>query len=226
MAWFVDFLFGRLPRQVAAPDISRRRHIAPNRAETLVRLLDTVATLAANHDVGGARDVGVRDIMGAIGRRSYAPFLLLLGVFSISPATILPGMNWFVAAITLVLTIQMTFGARYPWLPRRLLDAKVSRSSIRSACSFARPWAVRLDRLFRPRLCFLTEAPFVNVAGLFCTIAALTTFPLGLLPLGPLAPGLAITVVALGLFFRDGLFLLGGAAIVAGAMALTYRLIG
>jgi hypothetical protein len=191
-----------------------------------MHLLDTVEALAANHDVGDACDIRVGDLMSAIGRRSYAPFLLLLGLFSISPATILPGMNWLVASITLVLTVQMTIGARHPWMPSNLLDTKLTRASVRKASQFARPWAARLDRLFRPRLCFLTEAPLVNLAGLFCTLAALTTFPLGLVPLGPVAPGLAITLVALGLFFRDGLLLLIGAAVVAGAGALAYRLFG
>jgi hypothetical protein len=209
--------------QAAEIPLERRMSNTPR---TLTQLLEAVQALAANHDVGDARDVRVGDVLDAVGRRAYGPFLLLLGVFSISPATIVPGMNWFVAAITLVLTIQMSFGARHPWLPRSLLDAKLARATVRKACAFARPWAVRLDRVFRPRLCFLTEAPFVNLAGLFCTLAALTTFPLGLVPLGPVAPGLAITAVALGLFFRDGVLLLVGTAIVAGAAALAYRLFG
>ncbi len=195
------------------------------RSQTLSQLLGAIDALAANHAVGDVRDVRFGDIMIALGRRAYAPLLLLLGGFSISPATLLPGMNWLVAAIILVFTLQMMVGARHPWMPRELMELKFSRSSIHGACAAARPSAARIDAFAKPRFAFLTESPFVNLAGLSCAVAALTTFPLGLVPLGPLAPGVAITLVALGLFLRDGLLLLSGVAIVAGAMAIAYRLI-
>ena len=198
---------------------------SPARARTLGQLLDAVEGLAADHDMGEARDVAVSDIMDTVGRRSYAPLLLLLALFSISPATIAPGLNWLVAAIILVLTVQMTFGALHPWLPAAVLNARLTRASVRKACAFARPWAARLDSVFRPRLCILTEMPFVNLAGLYCALAALTMFPLGLVPLGPLAPGLAITTLALGLFFRDGVLVLLGMAIVLAAGMLAYGLL-
>jgi hypothetical protein len=195
------------------------------RRQTLAQLLGVIDALAANHALGDPCDVRFGDIMRAIGRRAYAPLLLLLGAFSISPATLLPGMNWLVAAIILVLALQMMLGARHPWMPRRLLDVKFSRSSVRGACAAARPWAARIDAFAKPRLTFLVEQPFVNLAGFFCAVAALTTFPLGLVPLGPMAPGIAITLVALGLFLRDGLLLISGAGIVGGALAIAYRLI-
>jgi hypothetical protein len=202
-----------------------KRRAEPARGESLTHLLDSVEAMAANHDVGDAHAVRVGDIMLAVGRRAYAPVLLLLGLLSLSPAALLPGMNWLAAAMMLLLTIQMTIGARHPWLPHNLLDARLPRASVRDASKFARPWAARLDRLVRPRLCFLTEAPFVNLAGFLCTVAALSIFPLGLVPLGPFAPSLAITAVALGLFFRNGPLLLGGAGIVLGAATFAYRLL-
>jgi hypothetical protein len=57
----------------------------------------------------------------------------------------------------------------------------------------------------------MTEPPFANFAGLACALAALVTFPLGLIPIAPLAPGLAVAFIGLGLFVRDGLLLLTGA---------------
>lgn len=165
-----------------------QHHRVP-RSPTLSQLLGAIDALAADHAVGDPRDVRFGDIMIALGRRAYAPLLLLLGGFSISPATLLPGMNWLVAAIILVLTLQMMVGARHPWMPRELMEVKFSRSSVRGACAAARPWAARIDAFAKPRFAFLTEPPFVNLAGLSCAIAALTTFPLGLVPLGPLGAG-------------------------------------
>jgi hypothetical protein len=193
-----------------------------NRIHTLTGLIEAIRTLAANHDVGDTRDVRVRDIMATVERRAYGPLLLLIGLFSISPATILPGMTWAAAALTLLFCVQMTFGARHPWLPHRLLEARLARAVVRKICDSVEPWAARIDAVLKPRLTFLAEPPFVNIAGLFCAIAALATFPLGLIPMAPIVPGLAIAFVGLGLLVKDGLLLLLSGTIVVGAIALAW----
>jgi hypothetical protein len=197
------------------PALSKRIH-------TLTGLIEAIRTLAANHDVGDGRDVRVRDIMAMVGRRAYGPLLLLIGLFSISPATVLPGMTWATAALTLLFCVQMIVGARHPWLPRRLLDARLSRGAVRQICDSVGPWAARIDTVLKPRLIFLAEPPFVNIAGLFCAIAALATFPLGLVPMAPIVPGVAIVLVGLGLLIKDGLLLLLSGAIVTGAIVLAW----
>jgi hypothetical protein len=188
--------------------------------QTFSHLVENIAALAANHELGGVRDVSVRNILNAIGRRAFGPLLLLVGLFSISPATIMPGMTWLAAAVALLLSVQMVFGARHPWLPRPVLNACLTRESVRAASDYARPWAQRIDRHLKPRLTVLAEAPFVNFAGLLCAAAALATFPLGLIPVAPVAPGLAITLVGLGLFIKDGVLLLFGGVVVGGALWL------
>jgi hypothetical protein len=187
---------------------------------SFTHLVDNISALANNHDLGGVRDVSVKDILSAAGRRTFGPLLLIVGLFSISPATIVPGMTWASAAIALLLSLQMTLGARHPWLPHQVLNACMTRASVRSASEYFRPWAERIDSFLRPRLMILSEAPFVNIAGLLCVVAALVTFPLGLIPVAPVAPGLAITLVGLGLFVRDGVLLLFGAMLVGGALWL------
>lgn len=189
----------------------------PLRPHSFMHLVDSVAALAENHAVGGAKGVSVGAILHVVERRSYGAVLLFMGLFSISPATILPGMTWFAAALTLILSLQLAAGARHPWLPRAVRNVSVSRESLRAASSDGlRAWARRLDRILAPRLLFLSAPPFANIAGLFCAAAALATFPLALIPVAPLAPGLAVTLVGVGLFARDGLLLIVGAAIVAG----------
>ncbi|MEE9380393.1 MAG: exopolysaccharide biosynthesis protein, partial [Hyphomonadaceae bacterium] len=47
--------------------------------------------------------VTVRDLLNAVGRRSYGPILLLLGFIGISPLSIVPGANWLVALLTLII---------------------------------------------------------------------------------------------------------------------------
>lgn len=169
--------------------------------------------------------VSFREVMAAIGRRAYGPLLLLVGLFSISPATIVPGMTWFAAALTLLISGQMALGFRRPWLPKSALDMTIQKDLLVKGVAGFRPWARRIDALLRPRFEFFTAPPLVNVIALMCVGAALLTFPLGFIPFAPLAPGAAIVLFGLGMTARDGLLLMFGVAIFAVAVAVALNLI-
>src|SRR5262245_13115572 len=66
-------------------------------------------------------------LLSAVGRRSYGPLLLILGLFAISPATIVPGMTTVASTVILIVALQMAFGMQRPWLPRLVLNLKVPR---------------------------------------------------------------------------------------------------
>jgi len=167
----------------------------------------------------------LREVLASVGRASYGPLLLIIGLFAISPATIVPGMTWLAAALTLLVAGQMALGLKHMWLPRWALDAKAPRAMVRLGVREAREWSVRIDGLLKPRLTFLTRPPFVNVVALMVIGAALITFPLGLIPVAPLAPGLAIVFFGLGMVARDGLWLALGTAVLGGAFWLAAPLV-
>jgi hypothetical protein len=197
----------------------------PGRApDSLAEVLDEVEEQVGANDAGSP-DMSVRDLLNAVGRQSYGPLLLIIGVFAISPATVLPGMTWFAAALTLLVAGQMALGLRHLWLPKWILDAKAPRRLVRASVRSARGWSVKIDGLLRPRLTFLAGPPFVNVVALLCVGAALVTFPLGLIPFAPLAPGLAVVLFGLGMTARDGLWLLLGMATFGGAVWLAAPLL-
>jgi hypothetical protein len=170
-------------------------------------------------------EVTIRELLSTIGRRSYGPLLLLVGLVAISPITAVPGLTWLTAGLTLVIALQMLVGRRTPWLPRRALDATVSRNLVVKGVSAARPWARRIDAMLKPRLTFLARPPFVNFIALAVIGAALITIPLGLIPFGPVPPSLAIVVFALGMTARDGLLLVLGFAGAAAATFLAWPLV-
>lgn len=190
---------------------------------TRVRNLQTLLSSLCEHTSG--EDVSVRDLMQAVGRRSYGPVLLLLGFIAVSPLTIIPGGSWLVAFITIVFTSQIVIGLKTPWLPRRALDFSFPRKYLVQGAEAGQKYAAMMDALVKPRLTFLTESPFVQLVSLACIGAALITFPLGLVPFGPLLPGLTILLFGLALTARDGaVVLLAGAALV-GAGLLLYRFV-
>lgn len=189
-------------------------------------LADVFDELAHNVNWDAERDVRLGVLLNAVGRRSYGPVLLVLGLFSISPATIVPGMTWLAAFVVLLIAGQMVFGRRRPWLPRQITNICVPRRPLFNFIEDARPRLERIDGVWlRPRLTFLNRQPFVNVIALLVAAAALVTIPLGLIPFAPLAPGFAIVLFGLGMTARDGLWLMLGAALFGAAFWLAFPLI-
>ena len=167
--------------------------------------------------------VSVRDLLNAVGRRSYGPILLLLGFIAISPLTIVPGANWLVALLTLIIAVQILFGRPWPWIPRKAQDVSFPRNTLVRGVAISEKYARYIDRFLAPRLTFLTEPPFVQLVALVCIAAALITFPLGLIPFGPILPGLTILLFGLGLTARDGFVLIFASATLACAVWLAWR---
>lgn len=163
------------------------------------------------------------ELLDVAGRRTFGPVILLLGAISISPLTIIPGANWAVATATLLFAGQLLIGRKRPWLPKKILDISFPRQHLSGMVRGGREAAHVADRLTAPRLVFLTEPPFVYGTALLCVIAALITYPLGLIPLGPILPGVSIVLLGIGLTARDGLFLLMSGISLAGAAVLVLR---
>lgn len=199
---------------MANASVSRRYTAHPDSLSDIFDELD----LSLNRESEAATlRLGV--LMSAVGRRSYGPLLLVTGLFSISPATVLPGMTSVAAAITLLIAAQMALGLRRPWLPRAALNIRLPRQMFFQFLDEARPRVERMEGPWlRPRVEFLSAPPFVNLVALSAIAAALVTFPLSLIPFAPLAPGLAIVLLGLGMTVRDGLWLLLGLAATAGAL--------
>lgn len=159
-------------------------------------------------------------LLNAAGRRSYGPLLLVIGLFAISPATVLPGMTSVAAAITLLIATQMAVGLRRPWLPRQILELRVPRRPFFAFLDSARTRVETMDGdLVRARWEPLTRGPFMYVVALSVVLAALVTFPLSLIPFAPLAPGIAVVLFAVGIIARDGLLLALGMVFTATALA-------
>jgi hypothetical protein len=195
--------------------------------ENLTGLLDTLCGLVDCGRPGtDIETVEVRAVLGAIGRRAYGPLLLGLGLFSLSPLTLLPGANVATALLIGLVALQLMVGAPRPWMPAPLLNATLSRQLLLKSIDLMRPWAARVDRVLRPRLTFLTRAPLVSVVGLVVLAVAVITVPLSFVPLGPVVPGLAVVVLGLGLVAKDGLVMLVGAGVVVGAGFLAQDAVG
>jgi hypothetical protein len=169
--------------------------------------------------------VTLGQLMRIMERRSFGAVILLLGLIAISPLTVVPGATWTVAAVTLLFSVQLLFGMQHPWLPKALLNLQMSRDQLASFVKASRKMAHTADRLTAPRLSFLVRPPFVIGVAILCMVAALLTFPLGLIPLAPVLPGVAIVLMGIGLTARDGVFLVLSTLAMAGSVMLLARLL-
>ncbi len=167
--------------------------------------------------------VSVGDLLNAVGRRSYGPVLLLLGFIAISPLTIIPGASVLVALVTLIFALQMAIGRPYPWIPKKALAFSFPRKHMVQGVAVADKYVVQIDRFLKPRLTFLTNAPFVQIVALACVGAALVTLPLSFIPFGPVIPSLTVLLFGLAVTARDGFVLLLAGASLAGACYLLMR---
>lgn len=187
------------------------------RANNFVMLLQSLL------DQTEGEDVSLGELLHIVGVRSFGPVILLLGFVSITPLTIVPGANWLIATVVLLFSVQLLFLRESPWLPRRFVETRFPRKYLKAAVDSGMGAARIADHLTRPRFTFLTQIPFSIIPALGAVIAALITFPLGLVPFGPLLPGFALVLLGVGLTARDGLFLVAASVVLAGSGLILWR---
>lgn len=162
--------------------------------------------------------VSVAQMLDVFAGRTYGPLLLLAGLVLVSPVGAAPGLPGIVATFVILIGAQMVAGRAHLWLPRWIADRTLPRERLIGAFEAIRPWAERIQVLFRPRLLRLADA--TRPLGLVAIVLALSMFPLGFVPFGVLLPAVALCVLALGLLARDGLVLAVALAITAASLAL------
>lgn len=180
---------------------------APSRTkedpETLGELLARMAE-AGDED----RPVTLEEIIEAVGRRSFGPLLLLAGLVVFSPLSGIPGLPTVMALFVLLISAQLICRRRYFWLPRWLLNRRVSRKRFKQAVLFLRRPAVRVDRLLRPRLHFAVRHIGFAVILTLSVALALAMPMLEFLPFTSSVAGAMISLLGLALITHDGLLAL------------------
>lgn len=194
-----------------------------SRHDNLMRLLDEVET-----KTGGGR-VSVRDLLTPLGPRACAPMLLLPCLALVSPASTVPGVPSFLALIVGMVAGQMLFGQDRLWLPAFVLDRSMDDAHLRRTINFLRRPVAALDPWINERLTSLADKP-ANIPAflIFCTVSLLMPM-IEVVPFLTSVLALAMTLFAIRLFARDGVFMLGGYALsAAGAVlvALPFFLLG
>ena len=174
-------------------------------------LLDTLND-RARHEA----QVSVGDVVSDIGDRGLGPLLFVPALLVISPLGAIPTVPSLLAI--LLIAVQSLFGQSRIWLPQMVRERSVEDQSIHHATDRLRPWADRLDAVFRPRLEVLSAPPVQKFAAVLVAVLCLMVPPLELVPFAALIPMLAIALLGLAITLNDGILM--AIALVAAAAAL------
>jgi hypothetical protein len=191
------------------PDPLSRRQSATPRTSTLL------LAFAIHHT---HERVYLRDLARLLGNRSFGFLLLLFALPNTLPIIGIPGVSTLTGVPLAIVALQMMTGLPEPKLPAWVTERSLHRDDFRRIIDAIIPWLRKLERLMKPRWLGITGPAGERWLGAFCLLLAVVlVLPI---PLGNLPPAVAVTLVALGLIEKDGIFVALGLVVGAGSLAL------
>lgn len=174
----------------------------------LVRLLRRLA------DDGGEAGLTLDEIRDRLDERAYGLLILILSIPCLVPG--LYGVPQAVGVIIILIAAQLLIGREEPWLPRRILKLRAKGAWLKAMADFAETRLGWIDRFSRPRLLVFATGAGERAAAVFMILATLTI----VLPMTNTIPSIALALLSVGLIQRDGLFVIGGAAVATAWLSL------
>ncbi len=159
--------------------------------------------------------ISIADLHGALGNRAQGALMFFFAVPNVLPTP--PGTSAVLGAPLIFLAAQLMFG-QPPWLPALVGRRSMAHGDFAAVVRRIAPLLVRAETLLRPRLPGVVLPPSEYLIGLVCLLLALLlVLPI---PLGNVLPALAISVLALGLLARDGLWVLAGLVVATASVVV------
>ncbi|MBN9319945.1 MAG: hypothetical protein BGN86_15265 [Caulobacterales bacterium 68-7] len=160
--------------------------------------------------------ITVGEIVDLFGRRAFGALLFAFAIPNLLPLP--PGSTTILGMPLVLLSPQVLIGINAPWLPRKLDDRRLRRSDLRKGLPRVIKVVEGIEKVSRARWGFMFGAVGDRMIGLVCTLLALALIlPI---PLGNLVPAIAVGLLGLGLFQRDGALVLFGHAVAAVGLGL------
>jgi hypothetical protein len=173
--------------------------------------------LRALRDQAQGPRLTVRDVEAALRGRGMAMFILILGLPFCLPAPMVGISTPFGFAIAF-LGLRLMLGLK-PWLPKLLLEREIPVRVLDKVLRSAERIALKLEKVVRVRWNFMRWPGMRRVVGAaILTSGLVLSLPI-LLPFTNTVPGVAVVLLALGLMEGDGLLVMAGLLLTAGAVA-------
>ncbi|SLN10185.1 Exopolysaccharide synthesis, ExoD [Aquimixticola soesokkakensis] len=179
--------------------------------------------LRALHAASDGDTVSVDEILDQIGHRSFAPAILVPAMILVSPISGIPGTPTIGAVIILLITVQAILGVDHLWLPAFVRKRRIKGEKLEKAVTWLERPVLWIDDHTERRVAFLARKPWSLVALMAIAALACVMPLLEVLPLVTSVLCFAISLLAIGMMGRDGLFMLSGYGfIILGASGLAW----
>lgn len=186
--------------------------------QSLNELLDRIDEVADEHE-----EVSMAQVMEGVGRRSFGPLLLLVGVVAVAPGVgDIPGVPTLLGIFILTISVQLLFGRKEFWLPQWLLKRKAKREKLKKMAKskWVRKPAKWIDHVVKVRLEMLTGTKATYAIAVACTVMALALPLTELVPLSTSLVSLGLVAYGISLVANDGLMALLGFTISAATLVV------
>ncbi len=184
-------------------------------------LVDTLETIGEKAE---GDNITVDEINQALKYRGFGTILIAPALLMVLPTGAIPGMPAICGALIFAITIQVAFGKKSPWIPKAIKERSFSREKYDDAFKKARPYLLKIDNFFHPRLKWLTHEYVQPVMALLCAALGLAIIAMGFVPFAAMIPSVAVLLLALGLSVKDGLFVMLGLIACAGTIYGAYAI--
>ena len=205
------------PKKTADPKkTGRQRNHGP--VTSMSGLLDHLEECC----VKSGERVTVAELMRAVGRRSFGPLILLLGLIGLAPISNIPGVVAVVAALDLLVIAEMLIGMDHVWIPGFLARRSMTSAGLKRALTAIRKPAKFVDNFLEPRLTWLTRGLAFYALAAVCLLVAIALPFIELIPFAGIVPNAALVAFGLALTAHDGMWALIGLAIVTVSVYLLW----
>ncbi|WP_308367689.1 MULTISPECIES: exopolysaccharide biosynthesis protein [unclassified Microbulbifer] len=167
---------------------------------SLQQLLDHIAKTARHR-----KRISLDMVVRAVGQRSFAPLLLLVGIILFSPLSGIPGLPTTMALLVLLVAVQLLLGRKHFWMPGWILHRSISKARLIKALYWLQSPTRVIDRWLHPRLRLLVGRTGTYVIAIICVVIALVLPIMEVVPFSATAAGLTLTAFGLALVAQDGL---------------------
>lgn len=161
-------------------------------------------------------ETSLREVVEALGQRSLAAYLLVPSLAVLSPLSGVPLFSTICGAAIFLISAQMLMRRDHLWLPDILMRRRLPSKRLEAAVRWMRGPARFLDRITARRIGFLVHRPFIWVTQAMCLIAGLVMPVLELVPFTSSILGGMVSMLALGMLARDGVFTILGFVAIGG----------
>lgn len=188
--------------------------------ESISGLLDKLV------DEDGGEKQSAGDIIARFEDRGFGPLLLIPSLIALLPTGAIPGVPTLCGITLFLICIQVALGRSTPWLPNKITKQEIKQDKLENAVDSAKPYVKKTEKLLKPRLAVLSKTPWKNIVAGYCAMASLCMIPLEVVPFAVALPAFALTLTAIGMTNRDGVFIGLGMIIQLGTVYLTLKVSG